>query len=217
MTCPVCATRKAKRACPALGQSIRTVCCGTKRLKEINCTPDCSYLASAQAHPPAAIQRQRERDLPLLVQLLEGLSDAQAQAMAHLHARIRAHRGAAIPAIRDADVAEAVQALAATLETASRGILYEHPAGSVPALRLQHDLRAALEAVHEQHHAAGVPPLSSAASAMLLRHIARAIERARSLPDAHETTFLDFVDRIGGPETKATPAVAAPASRIILP
>jgi hypothetical protein len=217
MTCAVCGTRKARRACPALGRSICPICCGTKRLKEIACPSDCQYLASAQAHPPAVVQRQRERDLPLLVQLLEGLTDPQAQALAHLHARLRAHRATAIPAIRDADVEEAVHSLASTLETAARGILYEHAATSVPAHRLQQDLRAALAEVTEQQRAAGTTPLSSAATALVLRHMERTIQRARTLPDATETAFLDFIDRIGGPEPQSAPSTPAPSSRIILP
>ena len=44
MVCPLCGERKAKRACPALNRHICAVCCGTKRLVEINCPADCVYL-----------------------------------------------------------------------------------------------------------------------------------------------------------------------------
>src|SRR5690349_21016564 len=81
MTCSLCGTRKARRSCPALGRMICPVCCGTKRLKEINCPPTCSYLGNAEAHPPAVVQRQRERDLPMLVQMIEGLSAQQGEAL----------------------------------------------------------------------------------------------------------------------------------------
>ena len=63
--CSLCGRRRGRRACPALGESICAACCGTKRLVEISCPPECSYLRSSQAHPPAAVQRQRERDLQL--------------------------------------------------------------------------------------------------------------------------------------------------------
>ena len=39
MLCSLCGQRRAKRACPALGQQIWPVCCATKRLVEIRC-PD---------------------------------------------------------------------------------------------------------------------------------------------------------------------------------
>ena len=51
MSCPLCHTRKPRRACPALNQTICAVCCGTKRLIEIQCPDDCVYLTSAREHP----------------------------------------------------------------------------------------------------------------------------------------------------------------------
>ncbi len=47
--CAACQSRKGKRQCPALGNLICPVCCGTKRQKEIQCTPDCVYLGKAKA------------------------------------------------------------------------------------------------------------------------------------------------------------------------
>jgi hypothetical protein len=214
MTCASCGTRKAKRACPALGRSICPTCCGTKRLKEIACPSDCVYLASAQAHPPAVVQRQRERDLPLLVHLLEGLSDPQAKALAHVQARLRAYRGTAIPALRDNDVAEAVHALAATLETAARGILYEHQTTSIPGQRLQQELRTALAELGEHDRALGPNAIAT-----MLRRMEATIQRIARQPDATETSFLDFLDRVGGPEPQSHASAPEPASssRIILP
>jgi hypothetical protein len=136
MLCVSCGLRKGKRACPALRGLICPTCCGTKRLKEIACPADCQYLASAQAHPAAVVLRQRERDLPLLASLLEGLNATQGDLLALLQAQVRAARAAAIPPLRDEDVREAAGALASTLETAARGIVYEHQPASIPALRL---------------------------------------------------------------------------------
>ena len=50
------------------------------------------------------------------------------------------HAPAAVPALRDEDIAEAAAAAAATLETARKGIIYEHQAVSVPAQRLTPEL-----------------------------------------------------------------------------
>lgn len=47
--CASCQSRKGKRQCPALGNLICSVCCGTKREKEIKCTPDCPYLGKAKS------------------------------------------------------------------------------------------------------------------------------------------------------------------------
>jgi len=54
--CVKCNQRKGKRYCPALGSRICARCCGTHRLEEIRCPPDCSYLAGEAA------RREREKD-----------------------------------------------------------------------------------------------------------------------------------------------------------
>jgi len=56
--CVICGRRKGKRKCPALNAFICTECCGTKRIKEINCTQDCIYLKEAQIH---SIERVEEK------------------------------------------------------------------------------------------------------------------------------------------------------------
>ena len=42
--CPKCSTRKAKRACPALGAEICPPCCAENRLVSIPCPRDCPHL-----------------------------------------------------------------------------------------------------------------------------------------------------------------------------
>ena len=44
MSCPLCRERKGKRHCPAKDERICSVCCGGKRLVEIDCPRDCAYL-----------------------------------------------------------------------------------------------------------------------------------------------------------------------------
>jgi len=43
--CVKCRKRKAKRYCPALGESICSLCCGLHRQKDIHCPPTCPFLA----------------------------------------------------------------------------------------------------------------------------------------------------------------------------
>jgi hypothetical protein len=216
MTCASCGTRKAKRACPALSRSICSTCCGVKRQKAIACTPDCTYLGNAEAHPPAIVQRQRERDLPMLVQMIEGLSAEQGEVLSLLQARIRMHRDAAIPPLRDSDVRDAMTALASTLETASRGILYEHQSTSVPAMRLQQDLREVLAELGEHERA-----LAPKILAPVLRRIEMMIDRASrhfaGPSDASkDTVFLDFLERVGQPLTSQGDVTQDDAPRIVL-
>jgi hypothetical protein len=150
MPCPSCGQRKGRRDCPALGQSICTVCCGTKRLTEINCPSDCGYLTASRAHPPAAVRKQQEIDVALILPSIRQLTERQHQLFFLFHSLIARHTPEGFSRLIDADVAEAAATAAATLETAARGVIYEHSAQSVPAQRLATELRTM---VHEMRQA----------------------------------------------------------------
>ena len=59
-----------------------------------------------------------------------------------LAALIARHQGEAFQKLRDEDITLAAEALAATLETSVRGIVYEHRAATIPAERLLTELKA---------------------------------------------------------------------------
>src|SRR5437762_13286709 len=50
MTCPICHKRKAKRFCPARGDSICSQCCGTEREVTIDCPSDCPHLVASRQY-----------------------------------------------------------------------------------------------------------------------------------------------------------------------
>ena len=124
--CPMCGGGKARRSCPALGHVICATCCGTKRLVEIRCPADCGWLQAARQHPHAAQQRQQERDSATVMPLLHGLNDTEYGVLVTCLQAAVAARRSAVPRPLDADLQAAVVALAATAETSSRGVLYEH-------------------------------------------------------------------------------------------
>src|SRR5262245_38523958 len=136
MPCPLCDTRKERRACPALHQTICAVCCGTKRLTEIHCPDDCVYLSSAREHPAAVVKRQQEHDVAILLPTLQGLTERQYQLVFLFQTLIARHTPEGFARLVDDDVAEAAGALASTLETATRGVIYEHAAKSALGQRL---------------------------------------------------------------------------------
>jgi hypothetical protein len=140
----LCGTRKAKRACPALGRDICPVCCATKRHVEISCPPDCGYLSSSRAHPAAVVQRQQERDMRFLLPRITELTETQYRLFMLAQALIIQQARTASPAPIDYDVAEGVASVAATLETAGKGIIYEHRATSIPAQRIADEISAAI-------------------------------------------------------------------------
>jgi hypothetical protein len=149
--CPVCRERKPKRACPALGETICTVCCATKREVEIKCPPGCVYLSSARSHPPAVVQRRQDRDLGFLVPLVANLTETQHRLVLVFQSAALKHADRAMPPLEDGDVAEAAAAVAATLETARKGIIYEHQAVSGPAQRLTAEFRRVVSELLEQN------------------------------------------------------------------
>jgi hypothetical protein len=149
MVCPLCQRRKARRDCPALGRPICSVCCGTKRLVEINCPDTCVHLSAARANPPAVVRRQNEADLTLLLPTIEKLTERQHQLFFLFQSVIARHRPDGFSRLVDADVAEAAGAVAATLETAAKGLIYEHPAHSAVAQKLAGELTAVVEEIRK--------------------------------------------------------------------
>ena len=203
MLCPLCHQRKARRACPALGQQICTVCCGTKRLVEIRCPSDCAYLAAAREHPPAVVQKQQQRDFAVLLPLIQDLTERQSRLFFLLHSAIARHRPGDLHTLVDDDAVEAAGALAATYETSARGVIYEHRPASVAAERLSAELKQVLSEVGRN---AGTSFERDATVA--LRRIERAARETRRVQPGSDRAFLALVDRV----VAAGGAAGAPGS-----
>ena len=213
MLCASCSQRKGRRECPALGRTICTVCCGTKRLVEIACPSDCAYLAAAREHPAAVVRRQQERDVARLLPTIQHLTERQYQIFFLFQTTIARHRPDGLARLVDADVADAAAALASTLETAARGVIYEHTAASAPGQGLAAVLRALLAQIREQ----GARVFDAEAAVAL-----RAIEegaRTRRTPEEGDTAYLELMARLlrGAPGAEAAPPAPAPAGSLILP
>jgi hypothetical protein len=191
--CPSCQQRSAKRECPALGQTICAVCCATKRQVEIACPPDCAYLSSARAHPAAVVQRRRERDLRFLMPLIQDLSERQYRLLLAMQAAVLKHAGSALPAPNDGDVRDAAGTLASTLETARKGIIYEHPTASVPAQRIASELRAFLAEIERD---GPVPGLDRDAATVLRRIEQGARDAAGAFAEDGDRAYLALLGRV---------------------
>jgi hypothetical protein len=141
VSCPICEKRKAERFCPAKGEKICAVCCGTGREVTIDCPSDCSYLVAAHRYEDGQ-PRSLPADTPLLDEKIpQDIVYTHQQLMAALAFSI-AKFCAAQPAAVDADVLAAIQSLAQTYKTLSSGIIYEQP----PDTPLPRELYAALMA-----------------------------------------------------------------------
>jgi hypothetical protein len=215
MVCRLCGQRPARRACPALGHQICAVCCGTKRLVEIQCPSDCTFLASAREHPPAMLVRQQQRDLGLAMDLMRDFNQRQSQLFFLITSFLVRYSPPELHTLVDDDVAEAAAALAATFETAVRGVIYEHRASSASAARLAAALTPVLAQAEPQ---SGTPFQRDAA--VVLRRLE---EAARRGDDAHRDNRRAFVELLGRvirktAETPGQPPEAGEEpSRLIVP
>jgi hypothetical protein len=170
MVCSLCRQRPSRRACPAIDQRICTVCCGRKRLVEIACRPDCGYLAASHAHPAASVRKQQERDIAFIMAIREGLTERQSELLWAILTFLGGVRADPLARLNDEDMMEACGALAATLETAGRGLIYEHRPQSLVAQRLVTDLKAFLAGLTEKADSAAARTLDKDAT-IVLRHI----------------------------------------------
>jgi len=218
VSCPICEKRKESRFCPAKGEKICAVCCGTYREVTIDCPPDCSYLLAAHRYEDEH-QRELPADTPLLnakisrddihmhQMVLSGIAFAAAKFCA-------AHADATDP-----DVLAALESLAETFKTLSSGILYEKP----PVAPIQRELYAALAAflneakLHPAHagNAAvppNLPPIKDAEIFSLLVFLYRmGLLRTNGRPRARR--FIHFLRS----QFPSTPELHREESRIIVP
>ena len=148
------------------------------------------------------MRRQQERDAAVVVPVLEGLTERQHQLFFLFNAAIARHTPEGLVRLVDDDVAEAAGALAATLETAARGVIYEHAAPSLPAQRLSGELKAFLAEIRQQG-----ARIFDREAAVVLRAIERGAREARRSTEGDDAAYLTLMARLlqqtRGPEEPA--------------
>ena len=168
------------------------MCCGTKRITEIDCPKDCAYLQSANAHPPAIVQRQQQRDLRFLLPVFRGLTERQHEILFLLQTFLVTGNHN-VQSISDSDIEEAARALAQTYETADRGIVYEHTATGVNAQRLALELKSMLQS--KQSEGLQLSDRDLAAAFRRLEIAAKDAENAVT-DDQNDRAYLELLKRI---------------------
>lgn len=213
LICPICEKRSAERYCPAKGEKICAIDCGTEREVTIDCPIDCSYLAAAhrweQNHPKPLSQDGipfPEVSFPReLIHTQQGFVAGLGYAVLLYAVDQRS--------LTDSDVFAAVQALAETRRTLLSGIYFERP----PDIPIASGLYTALgkyienEKKHAAEHAA-VAALKDQEIFQLLVFFFR-FGKLRSNGRPRTRAFITFL--------RSTIPQEAPASkeesRIILP
>jgi len=146
------------------------------------------------------------------MQFTRDLSQAQSQLFFVLNTFLQRYEPSELQPLIDEDVAEAAAALAATAETASRGLIYDHRPASLQAQSLTDALATLLTQIREQ---GGTVYDREAAIAL------RAIEQGgRDVATAGEgdRVYLDLVGRLLQETATPEPQPAPPPSgSLILP
>ena len=166
------------------------MCCGTKRLTEIQCPADCGYLSSAREHPAAVVRRRQEHDVSRLLPTIRHLTERQYQLFFLLHSVIARSKPQALTRLVDGDIAEAAGALAATLETAARGVIYEHTPPAPTAQALTAEMKTMLSQMREQG-----ATVYDGETTIVLRAIEQGAREVKA-PDEGDTAYVDLIARL---------------------
>lgn len=133
------------------------------------------------------------------------LSEGQLQLFFLMHSYFLRPEPEGQPRIVDAEVADAAGALAATFETASRGLVFEHQPSTPAGRRMAGELRGILQ----QAGRGGGSRFETEVADVL-----RAIERGSTQAGEHPRAYLDLVARIlgdtAGPARPDVPRIVLP-------
>jgi hypothetical protein len=169
-------------------------------------------LTSAREHPAAVVKRQQDHDVAVLLPTLHGLTERQHQLFFLFQSLIARHTPEGFSRLLDDDVAEAAAAVAATLETAARGVIYDHAAQSLPAQRLASELKATLADIQKQ----GVRVYDREV-AIVLRAIEKGARETRKI-EPGDASYLTLMARLlQRNRSGAQPSAEAPRSSLIIP
>jgi hypothetical protein len=162
------------------------------------------YLASAREHPAAVVKRQQEHDVSVLLPTLQGLTERQHQLFFLFQSLIARHTPEGFARLVDDDVADAAAAVAATLETAARGVIYEHAAQSRPAQRLAGEITAMLAEMRQQG-----AKVYDREAAVVLRAIEKGARETRRV-EPGDASYLTLMGRLLQ-RNRATPPARTPS------
>ena len=191
MLCPICEKRKPARFCPAKGEKICAVCCGTEREVSLDCPADCAYLVAAhryeEEHPRAVAA-----DAPFVEERLPADFVYTHQRLLGVIAFTIAKACAAQPTATDPDVLAAVRALAESYRTLISGIYYE----KTPDLPVQREIYVALrdflnEAKQKASEAGAGAPKDSEIFATLVFVFRMGLLRSNRRPRSER--FIEFL------------------------
>ena len=213
MSCPICEKRKLKRFCPAKGEKICAICCGTEREVTIDCPSDCPYLLAARRYEVEHREPMSPDQVPYPdVEFSPDLLQERSAALSGL-GRTLLDFAAENRSLNDAEALTALGALAETTRTLTTGIYFERPPDASAPRELYGRLANFLQEFKKQDaERTGFSTLKDTEVFYLLVFLLR-IGRHETNGRPRSRAFLDFL-RAQFP--KAAEAERE-ASRIVMP
>jgi hypothetical protein len=210
--CPICAKHRPERYCPAKGEKICAVCCGTEREVTLDCPADCSYLIKAHRYEQEHRQPLNEDQLPFpKIEISSALIYERQPLLVGL-SRAILNYAAEHREITDSTTLDALMALAETYRTMVSGIFYQKPPDSLAAAGLYAAIEELLSNLKQENQQRGLPTLKDGEIFQLLVFLAR-IARTHTNQRRRARIFLEFMRGQLPPEEKPS----AEPSRIIIP
>jgi hypothetical protein len=211
--CPICNKRRAERYCPAKGERICAVDCGTEREVTIDCPRDCPYLIAAHRWELAHPKPIPESEIPFPdVSVSRDQVQMRSATFYGLGYTILVYASEQ-RLLTDAEVLDAVESIATTYRTLTSGIYYENPPAGALAAGLYVILAKLLQ---EEKKTAANQPGSSVlrdSDIFLLLVFFLRFARLRSNGRPRSRAFLEFLRA----EYPATAEPTTEERRIILP
>ncbi len=135
------------------------------------------------------------------------VNEQQLQLFFLFQSQILGYRPEGLARLVDSDVAQATGALAKTLETASRGVIYDEPTSSVVADGLRRELRPTIDEITKSGGSRAEREVAE-----VLRGIERGANHTLPAMGASEDGYLELVGRI----LKRQAAPTEPANALIV-
>jgi hypothetical protein len=212
LPCPICQKRKAKRFCPAKGENICSVCCGTEREVTIDCPSDCAYLIASRRND----QERRAIDWSKVpfpeTKIPTSFVAAHEKLILAISYGICAYARDNRPLV-DSDVSASLRSLAEAYRTLSNGLYYEKPPDYLLQRELYERIKAAIEEFKKDQ--AREPQVASIRESEIRDTLIflSQLGSTRANGRAKGRAFLDFLRSQFKPEESSKPA----ANLLVLP